>query len=128
MGPEVKAELRARVNARNEAISKLASGDPRPPLFPRWPKPNQRLTVQRACRRAGIEFVTTNDMRATYATLMAIEGVPQHVLAKLMGHSSTKMLDKVYVRVGHGAYLDEAAATLPRLYGERGDKPQDGDT
>jgi len=74
------------------------------------------LTLNRACKRAGIPTgLTTNDLRRTYATLMARAGVPILHLRDLMGHSSTKMLEKVYARVSQDQHMHDAIAHLPRL-------------
>lgn len=56
--------------------------------------------------------VTPNDLRRTYASWLAQEGVPLHTAAKLMGHGSTAMLERVYARLAHGT-LRDAVAKLP---------------
>jgi integrase len=46
---------------------------------------------------AGIEKVTPNDLRRTYASWFV--NAPLKVVANLLGHSSTRMVDLVYGRV-----------------------------
>lgn len=55
--------------------------------------------LSRAARRAGIGFsMGTNVTRASFGTELAAADVGNVKIAKAMGHSSTKMVDTVYVR------------------------------
>lgn len=56
--------------------------------------------------------VTPNDLRRTYASWLAQQGVPLHTAAKLMGHGSTQMLERVYARLAPET-LRDAVAKLP---------------
>ena len=49
-----------------------------------------------ACRRARIDRCTPNDLRRTHATLMVEAGVDHDVVRRLLGHTSTAMVDRVY--------------------------------
>lgn len=84
--------------------------------FPYWARNNQDRTLKRAGKRAGIcDDLSINDLRGTYATMMARAGVPILTVAKMMGNS-VKMLEKIYAQVGkRGEHMHEAAAKLPRL-------------
>jgi integrase len=73
---------------------------------------NIRRDLERACDRAKIDPVTPNDLRRTYASWMKNAGVDSAVVAKLLGHASTKMVDLVYGRLDE-ATLQRAALTLP---------------
>lgn len=66
------------------------------PPFTAWP--NARRGLARACKRAGIPTVTWNDLRRTFASLLVQAGVPPHLVAKLLRHKSTAMVDRVYGR------------------------------
>ena len=65
-----------------------------------------------ACARAGVPRVTLNDLRRTFASWSVQAGVPAKVIANLMGHTSTRMVDLVYGRVGPSDY-EAAIARLP---------------
>jgi hypothetical protein len=69
-----------------------------PPFAP-WP--NARRGLAAACLRAGVPAVTWNDLRRTFASLLIQAGVAPHVVARLLGHSTTAMVDRVYGRTGH---------------------------
>lgn len=66
------------------------------PPFPRWDSARRDLAL--ACKHAGIPAVTWNDLRRTFASLLVQAGVPPHLVAKLLGHTTTAMIDKVYGR------------------------------
>ena len=66
-----------------------------PPFAP-WP--NARRGLSRACKRAGLPAVTWNDLRRTFASLLVQAGVAPHLVAKLLGHTTTAMVDRVYGR------------------------------
>jgi integrase len=52
-----------------------------------------------ACSRAGIPRATPNDLRRTFASWLKNAGQDSAVVAKLLGHSSTRMVDLVYGRL-----------------------------
>lgn len=76
-----------------------------------WPHANREL--KRYCRNAGIAPCSFNDLRRTFATHLAIAGVPILHVMHLMGHKSTRMLEQVYARVEKGEHLHAAVAKLP---------------
>ena len=40
--------------------------------------------------------MTPHELRHTRATLWSAQGVPQHLIADLLGHCDTRMLERVY--------------------------------
>lgn len=84
--------------------------DPAPTLFYPWPDPYKAL--QRACQRAGVPRVTPNDLRRTFTTWLQERGVDHEHLAKLLGHGSTTMVDRVYGRARPTALRELVLARL----------------
>lgn len=83
-----------------------------PVVVPHWRRNNQRdLGV--LCARAGIERVTSNDLRRTFASWLKQRGVDSLTVAHLMGHTTTRMVELVYGRLADDTYRD-AVALLPR--------------
>ncbi len=71
---------------------------------------------------AGITGVRFYDLRHTFASLRAQQGVPPHVLKDWMGHSSIVTTMNIYAHV-----YDEDATTqdlLARLYASSTDVPE----
>jgi integrase len=66
--------------------------------LPFRPWPNARRDIISACERAKIPPVTWNDLRRTFASLLVQAGVAPHLVAKLLGHTTTAMVDRVYGR------------------------------
>ena len=81
------------------------------PVVDRWG--NMTRDLARACLRAGVPRVTANDLRRTFASWLIQGGVSNRIVADLLGHTTTKMVDLVYGR------LDDAtrAAAIARLPG-----------
>jgi hypothetical protein len=65
-----------------------------------------------ACKRAGISRATPNDLRRTHATWLKQDGMDSAVVARLLGHRSTKMVDLVYGKLDEET-LRRAVLTLP---------------
>ena len=79
---------------------------------PRGAAADPTLTVGDACRRAGIEPVSPNDLRRAYASWLKQRGVDSAAVAKLLGHASTRMVDLVYGHLSDDT-LASAVAVLP---------------
>lgn len=91
-----KTEAAARIIPVPEPMRQLADHLAGGPPFPSWG--NARRDLFAACARAEVPEVTWNDLRRTFASLLVQIGVPPHIVAKLLGHTTTAMVDKVYGR------------------------------
>jgi integrase len=75
-------------------------------------------TFKVACRKAGIPRLSPNDLRRTHATLNSLMGLPDDLIAKLLGHATVSMTRRVYNR----AKASQLAPVAERLLqGERVD-------
>jgi integrase len=65
-----------------------------------WGSSHQIRYMRRACDRAGIEpAISFHILRHTYASRLAMRGVPLNVLAAQLGHSDTRMTEKHYAHL-----------------------------
>ena len=85
---------------------------PTGPVVSRWL--NARRDLAAACRRAGIRPVSANDLRRTFASWMKQRGVDSIVVARLMGHTSSAMVERVYGHLNDTA-LSGPVNALPSL-------------
>lgn len=66
-------------------------------LFRPWDSVNRDLV--RACERAKIDRCSPNDLRRTMATWMRAAGASPDVIGMVLGHTSARMVEKVYARL-----------------------------
>lgn len=80
--------------------------------LPVWPSGADCRDLEAACRRAGIERCSPNDLRRTHATLLRSAKVDPDTVRRLLGHSaSSRMLEAVYDKPS-GADLAARAGDL----------------
>jgi len=80
------------------------------PLVQRWRNVGRDLPA--ACERAEVPRCTHNDLRRTFASWLVQGGTPLMVVARLLGHSSTRMVDLVYGQLDEPTLLG-AMARMP---------------
>lgn len=66
------------------------------PYLPLDPWGNLLRDMKSACRRAGIAPCSPNDLRRTHATLLKEAGVDSDTVRRLLGHTTTTLVDRVY--------------------------------
>ncbi len=79
-------------------------------LFGPWTNVRRALAV--ACGKLGIPPVTPNDLRRTFATWLRVSGVTPDIIGAALGHTTSRMADLVYGRIG--------PEDLGKLIAERG--------
>jgi integrase len=87
-----------------------------------WGKSHQKRPMQEAVERAKITpAISFHGLRHTWASLAVMEGVPLLVVAKNLGHTDTRMVEKHY---GHLApsYIAEAIREKAPRYGFKPDR------
>ena len=111
--PGTKRETRYRTIPLSGELEPWLAGAAgrRGAILGRWG--NVRRDLALYCERARIAVVTPNDLRRTYASWLVDAGVPTHTVATLLGHSSSRMVERVYGRLGID-HLAAAVAQLPR--------------
>jgi integrase len=80
-----------------------------------WRGNEQHPLMQAACREAGIEPVTFHELRHTYASMLVNRGCVLSVVAKLLGHTSTKMVERHYGHLAPGTVRAELLRAMPWL-------------
>ncbi len=86
-------------------------------LFDRWHKMHR--DIHEACDRAKIARCSPNDLRRTHSKWLRNAGVEPHLIASVLGHTTSDMVEKVYGRIDTGALrarLMERIQTVPSLY------------
>lgn len=97
------AELRtqrAAVVAAKLASAVWVTGDPGL-VFPTvtgrpWDPSNARDELARICVDHGLPRVLPNELRHSCASILSDRGIPLELIADLLGHTSTRMLDQTY--------------------------------
>ncbi len=79
------------------AFALTAVGDRKGLLFDAWQNPNRDLEV--ACTQAGIAKASPNDLRRSLATWLRVLGVDISVIAAVLGHTTSRMVERVYGRL-----------------------------
>jgi integrase len=81
-----------------------------------WGKSHQQRPLSEACKRAKIEPPATfHVLRHSYASALAMHGVPLGVIAAQLGHSDTRMTEKHYAHLSPNYVAETVRAALPAL-------------
>jgi integrase len=100
-------------------FASLVAGRKGPMFADRWVNDKrsmeQRKPIADACDRAGIEPLGFNQLRHTWASLSVMAGVPLIVVAKNLGHSDTRMVEKHYGHLAPSYIADAIRAHAPRF-------------
>jgi integrase len=105
-----------------EFLTQVIAGRPgSAPLFVRmngraWGKSEQQRPLEAACAAARIDPPANfHALRHTYASRLAMRGVPLAVIAAQLGHSDTRMVEKHYGHLSSGYVADTVRAAFGRL-------------
>jgi integrase len=103
-------------------VAQLAAGNTGSAcLFPRingkpWAKSEQQRPLSAACAAARINpVVNFHGLRHTYASRLAMRGVPLAVIAAQLGHSDTRMVEKHYGHLSPSYIADTIRAAFGSL-------------
>lgn len=79
-----------------------------------WGKSWQQRPMYKACTRGGIvPKITFHELRHSYASILIMDGVPLMVVAKNLGHSDTRMVEKHYGHLAQSYVRDTIRAVKP---------------
>jgi integrase len=67
------------------------------------------------CQVAGLRHVTFHMFRHTYASLLAMSGIPIAVIAKNLGHQNTETCEKYYAHFTRNYVADSIRSNTPKL-------------
>ena len=82
----------------------------------RWAKSEQQRPLVAASLAAGIDPpINFHGLRHTYASRLAMRGVPLAVIAAQLGHSGTRMVEKHYGHLAPNYVADTVRAAFGRL-------------
>lgn len=87
-------------------------GEADQPVAGKWS--NVRRDLRKACEKAKIEPVSPNDLRRTFASWLKQAGRDSLAVGKLLGHTSSRMVELVYAHLDQKA-LQQAMEALPSL-------------
>lgn len=88
-----------------------------------WGTSHQKRPLDEASRRAGImPAVNFHILRHTYASHLAMKGVPMGVIAAQLGHADTRMTEKHYAHLAPSYIAQTIRANFPVL--KLADRPQ----
>jgi integrase len=85
-------------------------------LHKRWSKCLQAPGMKRACERAGLAPTGFHTLRHTWASLSVMAGVPLMVVARNLGHTDTRMVERHYGHLSQ-SYLADAIRRGAPQYG-----------
>jgi integrase len=86
-----------------------------------WGPSHQARRIQRACKLAGIvPPISFHGLRHTYASLAVQSGMALLALARNLGHTDTRMVEKHYGHLSN-RYLQEQARRFAPAFGFRND-------
>jgi integrase len=81
-----------------------------------WGPSHQQRPLDAASARAKIEPAATfHILRHTYASALAMRGVPMGVIAAQLGHADTRMTERHYAHLSPSYVADTVRAALPAL-------------
>ena len=106
-------EQQAAGRAGRDLLFQKANGEP-------WGEGQQKARMREACERARISpAIGFHGLRHSHASLLAMGGTPMQVIAKQLGHASTKVTERNYAHFAPSFARDAIRAALPKFGAER---------
>jgi integrase len=80
-----------------------------------WTRSTQFRPMREACKRARIAGASFHSLRHTWASHAVMNGVPLMIVARNLGHTDTRMLEKNYGHLAPNYIADAIRAGAPRF-------------
>ena len=80
-----------------------------------WRSSDQQRPLERACKAARLAPLTFHELRHTYASRLVMRGAPMPVVARQLGHSDTRMVEKHYGHMAPSYVADTVRAAFGPL-------------
>ena len=94
----------------------ICAGRPaREPMLGKWKQSQQTKPMKVACERAGLDPIGIHGLRHTWASLSVMAGMELMVVARGLGHSSTRMVEKHYCHLAPSYIADAIRKHAPRF-------------
>ena len=106
-GRQFFSHLRLRASPNSRLLTK-ADGRP-------WSASDQQRPLTAGCIAARIAMITFHGLRHTYASRLAMKGVPLPVISAQLGHSDTRMVEKHYSHLSPNYVADTVRAAFDRI-------------
>jgi integrase len=81
----------------------------------RWEPATYQRAFKAALAEAGLESITLHELRHSYASTMVRGGAPLFVVARALGHTDTRMVDRHYAHLAPSYVADVIRSTAPDL-------------
>lgn len=85
-----------------------------------WKTSEQIRPMAEACKAAGLPLMGFHQLRHSYASALVAAGMPLALVAKLTGHSDTRMLERHYAHLAPSDLSRALEAMAPKLNLEMG--------
>jgi integrase len=83
------------------------------PMFTGWKPDNQNRRMRLSCTNARMDYVNFHQLRHTWASHAVMAGMPLNVVAKNLGHVSTRMVEAHYGHLAPSYVVDQVRRFAP---------------
>ena len=85
-----------------------------------WTLKQQNKCMREACKSAGLTDVVFHSMRHTWGSLSTMNGMPLLLVARGLGHTTTRMVDRRYAHLSPDYVADTIRSHAPRFGASKG--------
>jgi integrase len=105
-----------RLFERDRVVTQAKREAPAETMRAGWNKSDQFRLIRASCVAAGIKpAISFHELRHTYASRLAMRGVPMGVIAAQLGHSDTRMTERHYAHLSPSYVADTVRQSFGTL-------------